>query len=113
VRLHRCVERVHVHVLEPCVLVGRLEDVWAAEAERPGGSGRGCRQAGDAPDDRDRDREERVALRSRVDDRRDTAARAQYPDGSRAARRWRCRRSESKGQDGDAALSRRQMISQR
>ncbi len=41
-RLHRCVERVHLHVLEPCVLVGRLEDVWAAEAERPGVPGAGA-----------------------------------------------------------------------
>ena len=62
---------------KPACGEGGLGDARAAEAERAGLPGRRRRQLGAAADDADRDGEEPVALRGRVDDRGDAAARAQ------------------------------------
>src|SRR5713226_858478 len=59
----------HLDTSEASILNGLLEYAGGAEAERPGLTGQGWRQAGSATDDRDRDREEPVAFGSRVDHR--------------------------------------------
>ena len=70
-----------LHLRETGLFERRSEDPFPAEAERPRLPRRRWRQVCPAPDDADRDREERVALRCGVDDRRDPPPWSQHPAG--------------------------------